>query len=635
MASNRVTQRLAAILAADVAGYSRLMQHDDVETLEQLDRCRGIFREHVTANGGRVESMAGDAVLAIFDTAIGAARAALEIQEALATSTATMPDERKMRFRIGIHLGDIIEKADGTAYGDGVNIAARLESLADAGGIAVSAMVHDSVGRRLAVGFDDLGDHVVKNIADPVHVYRLLDGDDASSPRVERRHADSRQPVEIIAESPLLREVLQQAEAVAVTDAAVLIEGESGVGKELIARHIHALSRRQNGPFIKFDCATVPPELFEIEFFGQSAGELSGANRDMIGCLEAANRGTLLLDNVDDIPPTVQAKLLQPLQDGTFERLGDAQKRQADVRFIATTTSDLTDRVADGAFRRDLYFRLSVFPIDVPPLKARPEDVPALFGHFLCAHGNDAATELSEAQLNHLRKYDWPGNVHELKNIVERAVILSGDGQLRLDDVLPSTSLSYPARAPLPEEQTPARGFFSAAEFEELERNNLIAALEAAAWRIAGTSGAATALGLTPSRLRSRMKALQIGRPETACLYVRLGGHRGIATFARDLFGRANAHPELGRFWRDRSTYGVLREEKLLVAYLSSVAGGPARYVGRDMKASHQHLGITAGDWDIFRDILKTTLEALSVPETERSEVAAFAESLRDDIIQR
>lgn len=258
MVRDRVTQRLAAILAADVAGYSRLMQHDDVETLEQLDLCRGIFRGHVAANGGRVESIAGDAVLAIFDTATGAARAALEIQKALAKATATMPDERKMRFRIGIHLGDIIEKADGTAYGDGVNIAARLESLAEAGGIAVFAMLHDSVGRRLAVDFDDLGDHIVKNIADPVHVFRLLDGVEGTSTRQERRHADSRQPVHIVAGSPLLREVLQQAGAVAVTDAAVLIERESGVGKELIARHIHASSRRQNGPFIKFDCAKIP-----------------------------------------------------------------------------------------------------------------------------------------------------------------------------------------------------------------------------------------------------------------------------------------------------------------------------------------------------------------------------------------
>lgn len=629
---SQVTQRLAAILAADVAGYSRLMQGDEQATVVQLDDSRQVFRDRVSANQGRIESMAGDAVLAVFDTAIGAMQAAVEIQQALSEKGALLPEDRKMRFRIGLHLGDVIEKPDGTVYGDGVNIAARLEGLAEPGGIAVSSMVHDGIGRRLDAGFEYLGEHVVKNIADPVRAYRVLASGKGSRQTSETQADSDHLPSQIVFRSRLIEEVLRQANAVAASDATVLIEGESGVGKELIARHIHQQSRRQNGPFVKIDCAAIPPDLFESEFFGRSADAAAGIGRELVGRLESANRGTLFLDHVSDVPAEVQAKLLRPLQDATFERVGDGRARHADVRYIAATTSDLVDQAAKGSFRRDLYFRLSVFPIKVPPLRARPEDVPVLFDHFVAEH-NGTNANLTKTQLAYLQKYDWPGNVRELANLVERAMILSGSGPLRLEEALPSTSISYPARAPLPEAQTPARGFYSAAEFEELERNNLISALEAAGWQISGSGGAASALGLSASKLRSRMKTLHIDRPAAASLYVRLGGNRGIATFARDLFGRAVAHPELGRFWRGRSTYGVLREEKLLVSYLSSAAGGPAHYVGRDMKSAHEHLEIMESDWEIFRTILRTTLDALSVPEEERREVIDFAESLKNEVV--
>jgi truncated hemoglobin YjbI len=363
---------------------------------------------------------------------------------------------------------------------------------------------------------------------------------------------------------------------------------------------------------------------------------LPGGLREHVGRLEQADRGTLFLDQVEEIPPELQVKLLRPLQDTTFERLGDGRTRRADVRFIAATNRDLADKVAAGGFRRDLYFRLSVFPIKVPPLRDRPEDIPVLVNHFLAPHAaaDTAAQRVTQAQVAHLQKYDWPGNVRELQNLVERALILSGDGPLCLDEALPSSAISYPARAHLAEEHTPARGFFRAAEFEELERNNLIAALEIAGWHVAGREGAAARLGLTVAKLRSRMKALDIRRPEPDSLYVRLGGSRGIATIARDLFGRAIAHPVLGRFWKGRSTYGVLREEKLLVAYVSAAAGGPAHYVGRDMKAAHQHLEISSADWEILETLWSTTAAALSVPETERREVLAFIESLRDEIVK-
>jgi truncated hemoglobin YjbI len=236
--------------------------------------------------------------------------------------------------------------------------------------------------------------------------------------------------------------------------------------------------------------------------------------------------------------------------------------------------------------------------------------------------------------VRHLQTYDWPGNVRELRNVVERAVILSGSGPLRFDEALPSSAFSYPARAAMPEAGTPARGFLTAAEFELVERNNLVGAMEAAGWRVSGADGAAAQLGIQPRRLRARLNALGVQKPDPASLYVRLGGSRGIATFARDLFGRAVAHPTLGRFWIGRSTYGVLREERLLVAYLSSAAGGPMRYVGREMKEVHRGLGITPNDWEVFRAILKDTLEALRIPDRERRELVDFAENLRADIVE-
>jgi len=636
MTESQVTQRLVAIFAADVVSYARLMQDDDQATVATLDASRQVFQDHIVGHQGRVVDMAGDSVLAVFETAIGAAEAAIQIQAALADRNTHLLEHRKMQFRVGVHLGDVIEKSDGTVYGDGVNIAARLESLADPGSVAVSGSVCDVVGRRLHASFDDLGEHLVKNIAQPVRAYRIIGEDETASTATPPHMGLRSGPSQIIFASDLFAQVLEQAKAVAATDATVLIEGESGVGKELVARRIHEQSPRHNGPFVKVDCASIPQERFESEFFGQAASSLPGALHEQAGRLENADRGTLFLDQVEEISPELQAKLLRPLQDATFERLGDGRTRHADVRFIAATNQELAEKVAEGRFRRDLYFRLSVFPLKVPPLRDRPTDIPALVSHFLAenATSDSTAQNVTENQLKHLQQYDWPGNVRELQNTIERALILSGNGPLRLDEVLPSSAISYPSRAPMHEEQTPARGFFSASEFEELERNNLIAVLEIAGWQVGGAEGAAERLGLTVGKLRSRMKALGIHRPEPDSLYVRLGGSRGIATFTRDLFGRAVGHPVLSRFWKGRSTYGVLREEKLLVAYLSAVSGGPAHYVGRDMKSAHQHLHISKADWEIFEALLSQTLEALLVPDTERLEIIAFAESLRGDIIE-
>jgi DNA-binding NtrC family response regulator/truncated hemoglobin YjbI len=631
-------RRLVAILNADVVGYSRLMGEDEPGTIAALTECMNVFRRHFETYNGRIVDTAGDSLLGVFDSVIDAVQCALAAQKSLADWNEPRPAERRMLFRAGVNLGDVLLHADGRVYGDGVNVAARLQALAEPGGICVSEMVRTAVGNKLPAVFDSLGDRQFKNIAVPISVYRAALSPDAVLPDPTpspTRHEP--EPTHIVFASPLYQRLMDQVRAVASTAVTVLIQGESGVGKELIARRIHEESPRRAGPFVRMDCASIPRDLFESELFGQVSGAIPGALRDRSGRLELADGGTLFLDEVADIPAELQAKLLRPLQDSTFERVGDSRTRRADVRFVAATSRDLGEQVAQGVLRRDLYFRLSVFPIKVPPLRSRPEDIPVLVEHLLAGHpptDEHGTPHLTEAHVRHLQTYDWPGNVRELKNVVARAVILSGDGPLRFDEALPSSSFSYPARASLPEERVPARGFLTAAEFEQLERTNLVGAMEATGWRVTGASGAAAQLGLPVSRLRARLKALAVDEPTPTSLYVRLGGSRGIATFTRELFGRAVSHPQLARFWKGRSTYGVLREERLLTAYLSSVVGGPVRYVGRDMRLAHRDLGITASDWDIFRAILGETLDALRVPSTERREVVDFAESLRADIAQ-
>jgi class 3 adenylate cyclase len=323
----QVTQRLVAILAADVYGYSRLMQDDAQATVATLDASRQVFRDHIVAHQGRVVDMAGDAVLAVFETAIGAAEAAMRIQAALTDRNTQLLEHRKMLFRVGVHLGDVIEKPDGTVYGDGVNIAARLESLADPGSVVVSGIVHDVVVRRLQAGFESLGEHSVKNITEPVRAYRIRGEGETAIPLSPPQAALSGGPTQSICASALCKHVLEHASAVAVTDATVLMEGESGVGKELVARRLHEHSRRHKGPFVKVDCAAIPPERFESEFFGQSAGSLPGVLREQAGRLEQAERGTVFLDQVEEIPLELQVKLLRPLQDATFERVGGLSRR--------------------------------------------------------------------------------------------------------------------------------------------------------------------------------------------------------------------------------------------------------------------------------------------------------------------
>lgn len=440
----------------------------------------------------------------------------------------------------------------------------------------------------------------------------------------------------ILGTSPALIHVLEQVRMVADTDATVLVLGESGVGKELIARRIHRLSRRRNGPLVAINCASVPRDLFESEFFGHVRGAFTGATRNRTGRIEAARGGTLFLDEIGEIPSELQGKLLRVLQNLEYERVGDDRTRKADVRFIAASNRELEQEMAAGRFRRDLYYRLSVFPIEVPPLRVRSEDIAVLSQNFL-----DAAADankrrrrrLTKTHVSHLCAYDWPGNVRELKNVVERAFILSGDGPLQFDQALPATAFSFAAQVYSLSDQRVRRGFFTAQEFEMLERQNLIGVLEATQWKISGSDGAANLLGLKPSTLSSRLKVLNIHKPDSKSLYMRLRGHKGIATLARELFGRVVSDPQLSRFWENRSNIGVLREEQLLIAYLSAASGGPGKYIGRDMRTAHSELGITQADWKVFWRHLESSLDALRIADRERREVEAFVEGLKPEII--
>jgi PAS domain S-box-containing protein len=323
---------------------------------------------------------------------------------------------------------------------------------------------------------------------------------------------EGRQVGDLVGESPALERVVALIESVASTSATVLIRGESGVGKELIARAIHSRSRRSEEPLVKVNCASVPKELFESEFFGHVRGAFTGALKDRAGRFELADRGTLFLDEVGEIPLDLQAKLLRVLQEKEFERVGAEKTRKVDVRIIAATNRDLAAEAAAGRFRKDLYYRLSVFPIEIPPLRERREDIVPLAEHFLKLQRRALGRPhlaLGDEHRKRLLAYDWPGNVRELQHVIERAVILAREGPLRVDLALPAAAAAEPTLGGKDRVLTDEA-------LREIERDNLTTALDRCDWRIAGTGGAAELLGLSPSTLRDRMRVFDIQRPKRA-----------------------------------------------------------------------------------------------------------------------
>ncbi|WP_231956299.1 sigma-54-dependent Fis family transcriptional regulator [Posidoniimonas polymericola] len=314
---------------------------------------------------------------------------------------------------------------------------------------------------------------------------------------------------EMLGRSPALRNVTQQIELVAPTDSTVLILGESGAGKEVVARELHRRSRRADRPLIKVNCAAIPRELFESEFFGHIKGAFTGALRDRVGRFELADGGTLFLDEVGEVPLDLQSKLLRVLQEGEIERIGEERTRRVDVRVIAATNRDLREEARQRRFREDLYYRLSVFPVELPPLRDRREDVPLLAEHFLEQASRRLAVarpRLTKGVARQLQQYDWPGNVRELQHVVERAVILSRGGPLRvqLDDA--------PAAAAPPTNAADATELLTEAQVRDFERANLRRVLDAAGGKVYGSGGAAELLGMKPSTLISRLKAMGVER---------------------------------------------------------------------------------------------------------------------------
>jgi transcriptional regulator with GAF, ATPase, and Fis domain len=332
-------------------------------------------------------------------------------------------------------------------------------------------------------------------------------------------HRASRRPSELsqlVAESAAMKLVLRQVNAVAQADTPVLILGESGVGKELIAGAVHDASARRDRPFVKVNCASVPRELFESEFFGHVKGAFSGAVRDRQGRFLLADKGTLFLDEVGEIPLELQGKLLRVLQEQTFEPVGDDRTRRVNVRVIAATNRPLSVEVDEGRFRRDLFYRLSVLPLEVPPLRERREDILPLAEHFLrsaCARLGLPPRALETEERWALEEHDFPGNVRELANMIERSVVLgtaasskrtpAPEPRRRERDTIPAPPPDTHGEAPVMVED----------DLRTLERNNLLNALAKCGWQIAGPRGAAKLLGLSPSTLSYRLKRLGIARP--------------------------------------------------------------------------------------------------------------------------
>jgi transcriptional regulator with GAF, ATPase, and Fis domain len=320
---------------------------------------------------------------------------------------------------------------------------------------------------------------------------------------------------EMIGQSRAWRQIIEKIKIVAPTDATVLVLGETGSGKELIAQELHGHSRRRYKPLIRVNCACIPKELYESEFFGHARGAFTGAVRDRVGRFEAAAGGTLFLDEIGEIPPELQSKLLRVLQEKCYERVGEERTRRADVRIIAATNRDLKKEVAAGRFREDLYYRLNVVPVKVAPLRDRKEDISLLAAHFVEVAVKQLGCprpRLTPAGIDALLAYDWPGNVRELRNAIERACIIAQGSALEFDfreSSLPTEANSF---GPKPGHSAKLE-FLTDAEFRRRERENLFIVLQKTGWKIKGADGAAELLGIKPTTLISRIESMGLVRP--------------------------------------------------------------------------------------------------------------------------
>jgi len=336
---------------------------------------------------------------------------------------------------------------------------------------------------------------------------------------LEEEVSEARAFGDLVGQSHALSQIVEQIDLVAPTDASVLITGQTGTGKELVAREIHRRSARKDKPLVRVNCASIPKELFESEFFGHVRGSFTGAIKDRAGRFETAEGGTLFLDEIGEVPLDMQGKLLRVLQEKRYERVGDDRTRTANVRIVAATNRDLKQEVAAGRFREDLYYRLHVFPVHVIPLRERKDDIPLLAKHFVELSVKDlkcVKPRLTRAGVVKLQSYDWPGNVRELRNVIERAVILARGGNLEFD--LPLQTSASPLPAPRSHPEAFVGGgddpeILTETELQLRERENLLRILQKTNWKIKGPDGAAELLGVKPTTLLSRIEKWGLKRP--------------------------------------------------------------------------------------------------------------------------
>lgn len=321
---------------------------------------------------------------------------------------------------------------------------------------------------------------------------------------------------DIIGQSEALKETMRLVVEVAPVDSTVLVFGETGTGKELLARTIHQASLRRERPMVTVNCAAIPHSLIESEFFGHEKGAFTGATQNRTGRFSLADRGTIFLDEIGELNLEMQAKLLRVLQEGEFSPVGSSRNRRVNIRVIAATNRDLSKAVQQGTFRTDLYYRLSVFPITIPPLREREGDIILLANHFVDKFASRMGKHIApiSAEIEeHLNSYSWPGNVRELQNVIERGVITARDGQLNLEYALPTKDPVHQDKD-VQCSTAPLGQILTTEDMRRIERDNVLRALDQAHWRVAGEHGAARLLGMPPSTLQSRMKALAIKRPD-------------------------------------------------------------------------------------------------------------------------
>jgi transcriptional regulator with GAF, ATPase, and Fis domain len=369
--------------------------------------------------------------------------------------------------------------------------------------------------RRLGLVANLIGNALARKRAD-VELRTTLDENERLRKRLEAENEYLQQEVksahslddEIVGRSRAIRAVLHKLDQVAGTDVPVLLLGETGVGKELFAHAIHARSTRTGRPLITVNCAALPPSLIESELFGHEKGAFTGATQARAGRFELADGGTLFLDEIGDLDAALQAKLLRALQGGEIQRLGSSRTHKVDVRIIAATNRDLPREMEEGRFRHDLYYRLGVFPVEIPPLRERREDIPLLVWHFI--QGRQGALrrtieDVPTAAMDALAAYDWPGNVRELQNVIDRALILSAGAVLKIDEAFGPTRRTRESRRSAPLDT-----------LRDTERSHIVRMLDRCGWKIEGRGQAADRLGLRPSTLRNRMRKLGITRPAPA-----------------------------------------------------------------------------------------------------------------------